>query len=123
MPSKDFTKALTPKPKKEDSTDKQSTVEVTTNKENKASSSTNDTPIVEDESKKKGKGGRKKTKLEPHTTINISIPTRILEQIEIAKCKYHNNMTEYINVLIQADLEKNMEKYKELYDLINDTLH
>ena len=63
--------------------------------------------------------GRPKVKTEDTKNINIAVPISILSQVAIAKCKYNNNMTEYINAIIKADLEKNMEKYKELNDLLN----
>lgn len=97
MATKDFTKRLTKKPQ-----EVVQTIE----------------PVVEVPATIK-KRGRPKVKTEGTKNINIAVPKSILRQVEIAKCKYNNNMTEYINAIIKADLEKNMEKYKQLYDLLN----
>ena len=67
----------------------------------------------------KNKVGRPKVKTEPTKTINIAVPISVLDQVEIAKCKYHDNLTEYVNAVIKADLEKNMNDYKKLYELLN----
>lgn len=63
--------------------------------------------------------GRPKTKNEPQKTINISVPVSLMEKVEVAKCKYNNNLTEYINAIIRADIETNMDKYNQLYELLN----
>jgi hypothetical protein len=65
------------------------------------------------------KVGRPKVKTEECKTVNIAIPVSVLEKIEIAKAKYHDNMTEYINAVIAKDLESNLKDYKKIYDLIN----
>ena len=65
------------------------------------------------------KVGRPKVKTEPCKTVNIAIPVSVLEKIEIAKAKYHDNMTEYINAVVTKDLDDNMKDYKKIYDLIN----
>lgn len=65
------------------------------------------------------KVGRPKVKTEPCKTINVAIPVSVLDKIEIAKAKYHDNMTEYINAIIAKDLDDNMKDYKKIYDLIN----
>lgn len=73
---------------------------------------------IESESTK-GKVGRPKVKTEPTKTINIAVPVSLMEKVEIAKCKYNNNLTEYINAIIRADIEANMDKYNQLYELLN----
>ncbi len=98
MATKDFTKRLTKKPQ-----EVVQTIE----------------PVVTVSTTTKKKVGRPKVKTEPTKNINIAVPESILRQVDIAKCKYNNNMTEYINAVIKDDLEKNMEKYKQLYDLLN----
>ena len=62
-------------------------------------------------------GGKKKT--EYTKTINIAVELDILEKIQIAKIKYGDNLTNYINTLINRDLEANFETYKMIYDMIN----
>lgn len=65
------------------------------------------------------KAGRPKVKTEPCKTINIAVPVSVLEQIEIAKAKHHNNLTEYVNAVIAKDLKQNMTEYQKIYDLLN----
>lgn len=62
-------------------------------------------------------GGKKKT--EYTKTINIAVELDVLEKIQIAKIKYGDNLTNYINTLIEKDLEANFETYKMIYDMIN----
>ena len=52
-------------------------------------------------------------------TVNIAIPLDTLEKIQIAKVKYGDNLTKYINALIEKDLEANFEAYKTIYDMLN----
>lgn len=52
-------------------------------------------------------------------TVNIAIPLDTLEKIQIAKVKYGDNLTKYINALIEKDLEANYESYKNIYDMLN----
>lgn len=72
-----------------------------------------------EEPKKKKKAGRPKIKEGEYKTINISIPVPVLEQMEVAKLKYGNNLTAYVNAVIKADLDKNYEKYLQLQTIIN----
>ena len=67
----------------------------------------------------KKKVGRPKIKTEPEKTINISIPISVLEKMEVAKAKYGNNLTRYVNAVIQADLDANYEKYLEIQNILN----
>ena len=39
--------------------------------------------------------------------------------MQIAKVKYGDNLTKYINALIDKDLEENFEKYTEIYNMLN----
>ena len=64
------------------------------------------------------KVGRPKTKFEPCKTVNISIPESVLADIDIAKAKYKDNLTEYINAIIKKDLAENMKEYRRLYALL-----
>lgn len=101
MASKDFTNKLKKNPQ---------AVKVEAPKEDK--------PKTVEPTKEK-KVGRPKIKTEPTKTINIAVPVSVMEQVEIAKCKYHDNLTEYVNAVIKADLEKNMTDYQKLYELMN----
>lgn len=65
------------------------------------------------------KAGRPKTKTEPCKTINVAVPVSVMEQIEIAKAKYHGNLTEYVNAVIAKDLKQNMTEYQKISDLLN----
>ena len=84
----------------------------------------NQTPHIEKpvekvrEEKPKKKVGRPKVKTEETKTVNIAIPLSILKQIEIAKIAYNNNLTQYINDIIKNDLESNIDRYKQIYDLL-----
>ena len=53
-------------------------------------------------------------------TINIAVPVSLLDKVNIAKLKYQNNLTKYINHLIEQDLEKNFENYQALAELMNE---
>jgi Cdc6-like AAA superfamily ATPase len=66
------------------------------------------------------KVGRPKTKTEPTKTINIAVPLSVLEKMDKAKVCHKNNLTQYVNDVIAADLEKNFDKYKEICDSLND---
>lgn len=78
-----------------------------------------ETPVetVKDEKPKK-KVGRPKVKTEETKTVNIAIPLSVLKQIEIAKVAYNNNLTQYINNIIKNDLESNIDRYQQIYDLL-----
>ena len=52
-------------------------------------------------------------------TVNVAIPLDTLEKIQIAKVKYGDNLTKYINAIIEKDLEANFESYKTIYDMLN----
>lgn len=67
----------------------------------------------------KKKPGRPKTKTEETKTINIAVPISILEKIDIAKVCYGNNLTSYINKLIEKDIEMNYEEYKNIINSLN----
>lgn len=62
--------------------------------------------------------GRRKTKTEPEKVINIAVPVSLYEQMNIAKLKYHNNLTAYVNHLIQEDISKNLDTYEEVQRLL-----
>lgn len=61
----------------------------------------------------KNKGGRPRTKTEPCKVINIAVPESVYANMNIAKMCYGNNMTLYVNRLIEKDLEANQEEYKQ----------
>ena len=65
------------------------------------------------------KPGRPKTRTEECKKVNIAIPVSVLEKLDIAKESYHGNLTEYINLLIDQDLELHMSEYKKTYDMLS----
>ena len=65
------------------------------------------------------KVGRPKVKDGEYKTINIAIPVDILQKMEVAKLKYGNNMTTYVNAVIKADLDENYDKYLEIKTIID----
>ena len=75
--------------------------------------------VQTEEPKAKKKTGRPKVKEGDYKTINISVPVPVLEQMEVAKLKYGNNLTAYVNAVIKADLDANYSKYVELQTLLN----
>lgn len=69
--------------------------------------------------KSKGKVGRPKTKTEETKTINIAVPVSTLDRINEVKVCFGNNLTQYINKLIENDLASNYENYKHITDSLN----
>ena len=76
-------------------------------------------PAEVKEPKKKGKVGRPKTKTEETKTINIAVPVSVLEKLDTVKVCYGNNLTQYINKLIEKDIEANYDNYKHIADSLN----
>ena len=72
------------------------------------------------EKKSKGKVGRPKIKTEETKTINIAVPVSTLDKISEIKACFGNNLTQYINKLIEKDLESNYDNYKHIADSLND---
>lgn len=74
----------------------------------------------------KKKAGRRPTdpdgrkKKEYTKNVNVAIHLDTFAKMEIAKAKYGNNITKYINTLVEKDLEANYETYKNIYDILND---
>lgn len=88
------------------------------------------TPVIPDEEpkaavepkkepKNKRKVGRPKTKTEETKTINIAVPVSVLEKLDTVKVCYGNNLTQYINKLIEKDIEANYDNYKHIADSLN----
>lgn len=71
------------------------------------------------EPKIKRKVGRPKTKTEETKTINIAVPVSVLEKLDTVKVCYGNNLTQYINKLIEKDIETNYDNYKHIADSLN----
>ena len=71
--------------------------------------------VVNDIIKKEKKAtlGRPRTKTGQEKVINIAVPLSIYKKMNLAKLQYNNNLTLYVNSLIERDLEENLEKYKE----------
>lgn len=76
-------------------------------------------PTLKKSSEPKRSVGRPKVKTEETKTINIAIPLSVLEKMDIAKAKYGDNLTKYVNTVIEKDLEANFESYKTIYDMLN----
>ena len=72
-----------------------------------------------EEPKEKRKVGRPKTKTEDTKTINIAGPVSVLEKLDTVKVCYGNNLTQYINKLIEKDIEANYDNYKQIADSLN----
>ena len=88
---------------------------ITTNSEETAAPAA----VQTEEPKAKKKTGRPKVKEGEYKTINIAVPVPVLEQMEVAKLKYGNNLTAYVNAVIKADLDTNYGKYLELQEILN----
>ena len=76
-------------------------------------------PTKAEEPKEKRKVGRPKTKTEDTKTINIAVPVSVLEKLDTVKVCYGNNLTQYINKLIEKDIEANYDNYKHIADSLN----
>lgn len=75
---------------------------------------------VQPVSQTKKKPGRPKVKPDgEYKTINISVPLELYNQMTIAKLKYNDNLTEYVNAVIQKDLSENMELYEQIRNLLS----
>lgn len=79
-------------------------------------------PVEVIETKPKKKVGRPKTKTEDCKAINIAVPLSVLEKMEVAKVMYRDNLTLYVNRIIEKDLEANYDKYKQFADMQADAL-
>lgn len=78
-------------------------------------------PTIPESSVKK-RAGRPKTKTEDCKTINIAVPVSLLEQMNVAKVMYKDNLTLYINKLIEKDLEANYQKYEDFAKMQQDMM-
>lgn len=67
----------------------------------------------------KRKVGRPKTKTEETKTINIAVPISVLEKMDVAKVCYGNNLTGYINKLIEKDMEIHYDEYVNINNSLN----
>lgn len=68
----------------------------------------------------KRKPGRPRVKPEgEYKKINIAVPIEVYNQMVIAKFKFSDNMTEYVNAVIQKDLSENMELYEQIQKLLS----
>ena len=76
-------------------------------------------PTKAEEPKEKRKVGRPKTKTEDTKTNNIAVPVSVLEKLDTVKVCYGNNLTQYINKLIEKDIEANYDNYKHIADSLN----
>ena len=67
---------------------------------------------------KKNKSGRP-TKGKVHK-ISLAIPVELYEGVEFASYFFRGNITAYINNLIRRDLEKNLEKYRDFRNMMEE---
>ena len=52
----------------------------------------------------------------------IQIPKDMMEKVNLVKALYRNSVSMYVVSLIEADLEQNAEKYRELLNSKGDIL-
>lgn len=77
------------------------------------------------EKKAKRKPGRPpldpsgKKKKDYTKTINIAVPLELLEKLDTVKICYDNNLTLYINKLIEKDIEAHYDEYRRVADTLN----
>ncbi len=88
-------------------------------KNNETLNNVNEEYNNENQDKVKKRPGRPKTKTEETKTINIAVPVSVLEKMDIAKVCYGNNLTCYINRLIEKDIKANYEEYKNIINSLN----
>ena len=112
MSKKDFTSMLAAK-------DNPRTLAASTEKKTKAPKAAASKPTapkgrpLKDESK-----GKKRDYCK---TINIAVPKEVIDEVnELATKARGINLTDYINLLIANDLEKNRDKYKKSLSQKND---
>ena len=55
--------------------------------------------------------------------ISLSIPVDVYEGVELASYFFRGNMTAYINNLINRDLERNLEKYRDFKTMMEEMNH
>lgn len=67
----------------------------------------------------KRKVGRPRTKTEPTKTINIAVPVSVLTKLDTVKLCYGNNLTLYVNKLIEKDIEANYDSYLHIADSLS----
>lgn len=65
--------------------------------------------------KEKRKPGRPSTKDEETKMINVAVPITLFQKVEIAKTCFDNNVTLYLNTIIEKDIAQNYEKYDAIY--------
>ena len=64
------------------------------------------------------KPGRPKTIMKERKTISARIPVDLLDKWEEVKLLKGDNFTEYLESLIQKDMDENYERLKKLKELI-----
>lgn len=67
----------------------------------------------------KRKVGRPRTKTEQTKTINIAVPVSVLTKLDTVKLCYANNLTLYVNKLIEKDIEANYDSYLHIADSLS----
>lgn len=59
--------------------------------------------------------GRPRKKLGEYRSITIELSEELINMANIAKIKYNNNLTFYIQTLIENDIKAHKAEYKEIY--------
>lgn len=102
-----------------DNIDNQTQIEPVAAVDNQPTEMASEFSPEEPKKKSKGKVGRPKTKTEDTKTINIAVPVSTLDRINDIKACFNNNLTQYINKLIEKDLDSNYDSYKQIADSLN----
>ena len=64
------------------------------------------------------KVGRPRIKFGEYKTVNISIPLDLHDQMQVAARCNSMSMTQYINKVIEDDLNENKKRYKKIMKLM-----
>lgn len=62
--------------------------------------------------------GRRKSETK-RKIVNIAIPEDRMQKVEVAKTLYDNSVTQYINHLIEKDLDANYHEYEKIIKLMD----
>lgn len=62
--------------------------------------------------------GRKKSATK-RRIVNIAIPEERMQKVEVVKALYDNSITQYINHLIEKDLDANYHEYEKIIALMD----
>lgn len=68
----------------------------------------------------KRKPGRPRKNGGKSVTVSISVSEELARQLDIARMTYEGNLSKYLTELIRRDLEKNLDTYQVVADLIRE---